>query len=410
MQLRSFICVLAVTASGCGYGVTSSTPSPGAAVLAPTIVAQPTSQSVPMGLPANFTVTAAGTTPQYQWLRNGTAIVGATASSYVSPPVTLADSGANFAVIVSNSAGTVTTGDAALTVTARAPAAGDLRFQQVDAASTVNGYGVGVNLVNGSLPGLGADVYASSIGTALWAGAAAPCADTAGSNAADCVWEYAAVPLPAAAGLAGLTAGFASDSLANSAYDLQDPNWPNAGNGASPADGNAVINSLDLEAGSQAFAVSWLQDTSNTQSSFVAASHSVAPALLAAAASTEGANGRVLTAVSYDAGEITYWSHGWSADTSSIYEAQTTTASAADAPAAAASLAAAGYIITAVGRADDAGDVVLVGTRLQGDTMARPFVIATSAGAFQTMMMQGYATVGVILGSGGGTSTYLGER
>jgi hypothetical protein len=42
--------------------------------------------------------------------------------------------------------------------------------------------------------------------------------------------------------------------------------------------------------------------------------------------------------------------------------------------------------------------------------MARPFVIATSAGAFQTMMMQGYATVGVILGSGGGTSTYLGER
>jgi len=402
---------LAVTAGGCGYAVTSSTPSPGAAVLAPVIVAQPTSQSVPMGLAATFVVTAAGTTPQYQWLRNGTAIPGATSGSYVSPPVTLADTGANFSVTISNSSGTVTSKDAALTVTARAPRAGDLRFHQVDAAATVNGYGVGVNLVTATLPGLHAVTYASSIGTALWVGGT-PCADTSGSSAADCAWDYAAVPVRAAPGQGGLTAGFASDSLANLAYDLQDPNWPNAGNGTSPAAANAVIGSLDVETNTQAFAVSWLQDATNTQSSFGAATHTVALSALSAAASAEGANGRVITAVAYDAGAITYLSYAWSADTSTVYEAQTSTTSAADAAAEAASLAASGYIITAIGRGDDAGDVLLVGTRIQGDTMGRPFVIAQGTGAWQTMMSEGYATVGVIIGSGGGTATpaFLGER
>jgi hypothetical protein len=257
-----------------------------------------------------------------------------------------------------------------------------------------------------ALPGLGADTYASSIGTALWVGAT-PCAATPGSSAADCAWDYAAVSVAAAD---GLTAGFASDSLANLAYDLQDPNWPNAGNGTSAAAGNAVVSSLDVEVNTQAFAVSWLQDASNAQSSFGAASHTVTPSALPAAASAEGGNGRVITAVAYDGGVIAYLSYGWSAESSTVYEAQISTATAADAPAAAAGLAAAGYIITAIGRADDAGDIVLVGTRVEGDTMARPFVVADSAGAVQTMMSEGYATVGVIIGSSTATPIYLGER
>jgi hypothetical protein len=55
---------------------------------------------------------------------------------------------------------------------------------------------------------------------------------------------------------------------------------------------------------------------------------------------------------------------------------------------------------------------VLVGTRVQGDTMARPFVTAQGSSAIQAMMQQGYANVGVIvdLSNPNNPYTYLGER
>src|SRR4029453_6211410 len=52
----------------------------------------------------------------YQWRRNGVAISGATSSSYVLDPTALSDSGAQFTVVVSNAAGTVTSAVATLTV------------------------------------------------------------------------------------------------------------------------------------------------------------------------------------------------------------------------------------------------------------------------------------------------------
>jgi hypothetical protein len=51
------------------------------------------------------------------------------------------------------------------------------------------------------------------------------------------------------------------------------------------------------------------------------------------------------------------------------------------APAAAASLAAQGNIITAAAQA-------VVGTRVQGDTVGRPFVAAQGSAAIQTLMQQ----------------------
>src|SRR5437588_261516 len=90
-----------------------------AALVAPTITTQPASQMVSAGQAATFTVAATGTAPlSYQWQRNGTAIGGATAASYTTPATTASDSGAQFTVVVSNAAGSVTSNAAALTVNA----------------------------------------------------------------------------------------------------------------------------------------------------------------------------------------------------------------------------------------------------------------------------------------------------
>lgn len=61
---------------------------------------------------------------------------------------------------------------------------------------------------------------------------------------------------------------------------------------------------------------------------------------------------------------------------------------------------------------DSGGNILLVGTRVQGDTMARPFIAAQGSSAIQTMMQQGYANVGVIVDLSNLTDpyTYLGER
>ena len=48
----------------------------------------------------------------YQWQRDGTNSSGATSSSYTTPATTTADKGATFAVVVSNSAGSVTSNSA----------------------------------------------------------------------------------------------------------------------------------------------------------------------------------------------------------------------------------------------------------------------------------------------------------
>jgi len=89
-----------------------------AATVAPTITTQPVSQTILAGKTATFSVAASGTSLNYQWQKNGSAITGATASTYTTPAETTADNGAKFAVLVSNSAGSVTSSAATLTVTA----------------------------------------------------------------------------------------------------------------------------------------------------------------------------------------------------------------------------------------------------------------------------------------------------
>ncbi|HXJ72523.1 MAG TPA: immunoglobulin domain-containing protein, partial [Candidatus Dormibacteraeota bacterium] len=82
----------------------------------PAITGQPQSQSVIAGNNASFTVTASGASPlAYQWRLSGTNIPGATASSYTRNNVQLTDAG-NYAVVVTNGLGSVTSAPASLTI------------------------------------------------------------------------------------------------------------------------------------------------------------------------------------------------------------------------------------------------------------------------------------------------------
>jgi len=91
------------------------------AAVAPSVTTQPKDQSIKVGDAATFSVVAAGSVPlSYQWHRNGAAIAGATAARYTTPATISNDDGNAFAVIVSNSAGTVASSSARLSVTASA--------------------------------------------------------------------------------------------------------------------------------------------------------------------------------------------------------------------------------------------------------------------------------------------------
>ncbi|HMK86319.1 MAG TPA: immunoglobulin domain-containing protein [Steroidobacteraceae bacterium] len=110
---------LAALVASCGGGNSNSFTQ----ASMPQITTQPASETVTAGQTATFSVVATGTAPlTYQWQKNGTPITGATASSYMTPATTTADSGSTFTVIVRNTAGSITSKAATLTV--NAPTAG----------------------------------------------------------------------------------------------------------------------------------------------------------------------------------------------------------------------------------------------------------------------------------------------
>ena len=111
-----------VTVSNTGGNVTSSIATLTVSAIAPVITAQPASVAVSAGQPAIFSVSASGTQPlSYQWQRGGANIAGATSASYSLSATALSDSGAQFGVTVSNSAGDVSSSIATLTVNVIAP-------------------------------------------------------------------------------------------------------------------------------------------------------------------------------------------------------------------------------------------------------------------------------------------------
>ncbi len=127
-----------VTVSGANVSGVNFTDN--AVAVAPTITTQPTNQTVTAGQTATFAVVAGGTAPLgYQWQKNGANIAGATAASYTTPVTTTADSGSTFAVVVSNTVGTVTSSAATLTVNAAAAPAIQVSSSSINFGNAVVG-------------------------------------------------------------------------------------------------------------------------------------------------------------------------------------------------------------------------------------------------------------------------------
>jgi hypothetical protein len=92
-----------------------------AEIVAVSIVSQPQAQTVVAGSAVSFSIGVTGSAPfTFQWRKGGVTIAGATAASFAIASAQPADAG-NYDVVVTNSAGTVTSSSALLTV-GQAPA------------------------------------------------------------------------------------------------------------------------------------------------------------------------------------------------------------------------------------------------------------------------------------------------
>ncbi|MGA9672555.1 MAG: immunoglobulin domain-containing protein [Terracidiphilus sp.] len=351
LVVSSTLVSIALMLAGC-----SSAPGTAAnPTVEPVITSQPAPQNTPLGQTATFSVVASGTAPlSYQWSENGAPIAGATQASYVTPPVQSTSSGEKFTVTVSNSAGSVDSNSAALTVGPRSPKAGDLRFQQVDAPSVAFGNlgGYAMNLSPGQQ-----SAWTNMIGTPFELG---PGICSPGVQYS-CGWFYATFFLPA--NVSGLNVTYQSDPMGKFASDLAAYSAP-----------NVVINSLDEETANDIFA---LEATSTQQATGFAMTHSSVPLSgLQGLATQLGTLSQVVTAVSFDAvGQVDVLSYSWQGDPSTPYDAVVSPVTIDTVGVAAQQMARDGYIITAFGGTSTSG-FILVGTKVQGDSMPRPTIVS----------------------------------
>jgi hypothetical protein len=377
--------------AGCGSGsLQMVSPTP----VAPQIVTQPASISVPLGQSGSFTAVATGTGPlTYQWSEDGTAIPNSNSATFTTSPVAPVDSGAKFTVSITNSAGSANSIPATLTVGPRSPKAGDLRFQQVGAQSTINGYsggGVYSNVDAGIAQGFG-----NSIGSPLSIGGV--CGPASNPNPYNCAWFFLSFPLPN--GVTGLSVNYQStNAYSNLASDLATLSVP-----------NTVITSLDLEPIFSTYAISSIYTSQS--GGFDYALQTVLPANFPVAAAQVGAQSRVITAVSFDgSGQVNLISYGWKGDTTTTYDVNVMATTFDNIAATATTLAADGYIITAIGGNFTDG-FILVGTRVTGDSLPRPLMIIPEHSQQQEQaMQQGYATIGYLISADATNNFWIAEK
>jgi len=354
-----FIGIAITSLWGCGGqgGKSQSTSPPPQAVV---ITTQPASQTILIGRTATFSVAASGTGPlQYQWSKNGEAISGATSATYTTPVVGLGDGGEAFQVTVTNAVNSVSSATATLTAGPRGPAVGDLRyllFEQVSAAGFYQDGGEVTNITGSS--SFWAD---NAIGTTLRIGTFYACYV---GVPFDCAYGFEVFDLPN--GQTGLSMNYESHDYPSFSSDIQSIAAP-----------NVVIDSLDFETEDDDYAVSFVK-TAQT-GGFDYRLEVVAPVELQTTVANDGAESRIVTAVSFDANnQANLISYGWTGDTTTVYEAQTfIAASASEIVSQAETLAANGYFISAFG-GSDADGYMLIGMRVQGDTMPRPIYVTTA--------------------------------
>ncbi len=366
--------------AGCG-GTGGTVTPPNQAVA---ITVQPLSQTVPIGQTATFSVTATGTAPlSYQWSENGAEIPAATASSYTTPAVALDAGGStpvgSFQVTVSNAVGSVTSNAATLTAGPRSPKAGDLRYllwQQVDVPGLMANPGGGIVQalsIDGGEGGAFSDSWMTNgVGSPLAIGGQV-CGVS--SNTSICGWGYVGEFLPPP--MTGLSMYYEAGSYSTYLAGLE-----------SYAASNVVFTSLDLEPATGFYAVAYVQTTQpggfDSRQDPLVPPGANQPALIQAQATLDGTESRVITAVSFDAsGNAVLFSYGWTGDTTTVYETQTTVVPATEVVAAATTLAGQGYILSAFG-GNDADGYILIGMRVVGDSLPRPIALGTTQSPYNT--------------------------
>lgn len=109
-----------VVTNACGKVTSSTATITVITCQTPSITTNPSSQQVSYGASVTLSVAASGTSPSYQWYDGGTAIAGATNTSYTTPAMT---STHRFTVNVTNACGSVTSSEATITVSSTAPSA-----------------------------------------------------------------------------------------------------------------------------------------------------------------------------------------------------------------------------------------------------------------------------------------------
>ena len=149
LRILAIVCLLSffLILPSCGGG-SSMTPE----VMPPVITAHPSNIAVTAGQPATFTVMARGSPPlSYQWQKNDAAIAGATSASYTIAATASSDDGSRFKVVVSNSAGSVASNPATLSVSAPSVAP-SITQQPSDASVNVGQTATFTVVASGSSP------------------------------------------------------------------------------------------------------------------------------------------------------------------------------------------------------------------------------------------------------------------
>jgi hypothetical protein len=339
--------------TGCGSG-TVAVSTPGAA---PTITGQPANTTVPLGSTATLTVAATGSgSLTYQWTEDGNLIPGATAASFTTDAAQSTDSGDKFAVTVTNSYGSVISDLAIVTVGPRSPAQRDMRFKHVQLSSTLQETFQTQQpaTISGSMA---TNTFTGQFGTPMGVGNQI-CGTSA--NLTSCAWPVE--EFGAATGVQGFNSADLLDSLTSMNADL------------TQLAANSVVTSLDEQNG-PGFAyglVAYSVETDPTVTGgFTLQQTHVTDGTLAATVSAMAAKGVVVTAASVNpTGGVDLVGYAWSGDQGTTYEAQAVLTTYADLGPQAVSLAQQGYIITAAGTADF-NQVLLVGTKVQGDSLPR---------------------------------------
>jgi hypothetical protein len=367
---------------GCGGSTSTVVPTPQAL----SITAQPTTQGVRLGQVATFSVAASGSNPiSYQWNKNGVPITGAINASYTTPATSAADNDSTFTVSITNPAGSVTSTTVRLLL--NTPPSGDLRFQQVDAVTTRDHYaGDLFTAIDGGIA-----IGWGNYGSPFQLTPLAHCGTD--GNPRNCAWFFSLFDTPAS----GLSTNFQSGLLSDFSNDV---------GALSP---NTVITSMDMEPANNAYATSTVKSSPSPVFSPVV-TQSVLPSDFQSVASQQGAVGHVITAVGFNGGLVTYVSYGMQNDVS-VYEVAVADATLDNMVTQASTLAQQGYIITAVG-GDTTNGFLLVGTRVQGDTMPRPFKAVTSPAQDVNAQFwnEGYALIAFIDNGQGTAITWIGEK